>query len=365
MATVVVLLSGTWDRSSTSVLATVIMASVVSGVISETEPTKVVLPTPNPPATTIFTEVMAEAAPCGAPTLDLTESTKHPFEQIKIRPSLGILPLVDADQAIGSHIRDENPSHAQRQPQDSGDFRHRSPVSAELQNRLAFRREYGQVTRFVHRRGDQGLNLKLVARLRTAAGDRVGPDQPAYGLFLTRTLAPAASGATVPRAGRAAALPRVRATTVPCPRPLVPRPRPAIPRPGGAWRKRAVVTSRRARHRVLRSSSAVPKGRSLHHAPGGRREDPARPLDQKRHLVGHQAQVAGGGGEDRQAGAVADGHDDQDPALHLHHGLHDRAALEDARCALGQAGQTGSDCGELIGSFLREPGRERERQPVR
>ena len=62
---------------------------------------------------------MAAAAPCGAPTLDLTESTKHPFEQIEIWPALGILPLVDAHQAIGSHIRDENPSHAERQPQDS------------------------------------------------------------------------------------------------------------------------------------------------------------------------------------------------------------------------------------------------------
>jgi hypothetical protein len=135
---------------------------------------------------------MAAGAPWGAPTLDLTESTKHPFEQIEIRPALGILPLVDANQPIGTHIRDKNPSHAQRQPQDSGDFRHRSPVPAELQNGLAFRREYGQVTRFVHRRGDQGLNLKLIARLRTAAGDRVGPDQPAYGLFLAGTLATAA-----------------------------------------------------------------------------------------------------------------------------------------------------------------------------
>jgi hypothetical protein len=185
MATVVVLLSGTWDKSSTSVLATVIMASVVSGVISETEPTNVVLPTPNPPATTIFTEVIADAAPCGAPTLDLTESTKHPFEQIQIRPAFGVIPLMDAHQAIGSHIRDENPSHAERQPQDSGDFRHRSPVPAELQDGLAFRREHGKIPRLVHRRRDQGLNLKLITRLCTATGDRVRPDQSAYGFFFT------------------------------------------------------------------------------------------------------------------------------------------------------------------------------------
>jgi hypothetical protein len=59
MATVVVVLSGTPDRSSTAPLAAVIRASVVKGVISETAPTSVVLPTPKPPATTILTDVIA------------------------------------------------------------------------------------------------------------------------------------------------------------------------------------------------------------------------------------------------------------------------------------------------------------------
>jgi hypothetical protein len=61
IATVVVDLAGTCDKSSISVLAIVITASVVSGVISDTEPTNVVLPTPNPPATTIFTDVIPGA----------------------------------------------------------------------------------------------------------------------------------------------------------------------------------------------------------------------------------------------------------------------------------------------------------------
>jgi hypothetical protein len=59
----VVVLSGTAERSSTSALAAVITASVVSGMISETEPTKVVLPTPKPPPTTIFTEVSSTSPP--------------------------------------------------------------------------------------------------------------------------------------------------------------------------------------------------------------------------------------------------------------------------------------------------------------
>jgi len=114
IATVVVDLSGTCDRSSTSVLATVMTASVVNGVISDTEPTNVVLPTPNPPATTIFTDVMAGASALGWATLDLTESTKHPFEQIEVRTALRIIALVDADEPVRTHVGDENPSHAQR-----------------------------------------------------------------------------------------------------------------------------------------------------------------------------------------------------------------------------------------------------------
>ena len=57
IATVVVVLPGTCRVSSTPTPADVMMASVVSGVISETDPTKVVLPTPNPPAITIFADV--------------------------------------------------------------------------------------------------------------------------------------------------------------------------------------------------------------------------------------------------------------------------------------------------------------------
>src|ERR1700730_11176312 len=119
IATVVVDLSGTCDGSSTSVLATVITASVVSGVISDTDPTKVVLPTPNPPATTILTDVMAggDASDLGWATLDLTESTKHPFEQIEVRTALRIIALVNTDEPVRAHVRDENPGHAKAQSQ--------------------------------------------------------------------------------------------------------------------------------------------------------------------------------------------------------------------------------------------------------
>jgi hypothetical protein len=67
------------DRSSTFSLADVITASVVSGVISDTDPTKVVFPTPNPPATTIFTDVMAASAATPETALELAKSTEHPL----------------------------------------------------------------------------------------------------------------------------------------------------------------------------------------------------------------------------------------------------------------------------------------------
>ena len=62
MATVVVVLPRIWLRSSMPVDAVVMAASVRSGSISEMAPTKVVLPTPKPPAMTNLTDVMRVAA---------------------------------------------------------------------------------------------------------------------------------------------------------------------------------------------------------------------------------------------------------------------------------------------------------------
>jgi hypothetical protein len=56
---VVVNLSRTALSSSTSRPASVMISSVLSGLISLTEPTMVVLPTPNPPTTTIFSPWLA------------------------------------------------------------------------------------------------------------------------------------------------------------------------------------------------------------------------------------------------------------------------------------------------------------------
>src|SRR5436309_6109416 len=125
MATVVVDLSGTYDRSSTSVLAEVMIASVVSGVISDTDPTNVVLPTPKPPATTILTEVMPESAAITGETVsELAKSTQYPFQQPDVRTALSVIGLVDSHQAFHRHVSDQDPRHAQRHLQDRGNLGH-------------------------------------------------------------------------------------------------------------------------------------------------------------------------------------------------------------------------------------------------
>src|SRR3982751_4860595 len=124
MATVVVIFPGTWRLSSTPTPAEVMMASVVSGVISETDPTRVVLPTPKPPAMTIFAEVTRPAAG----RCDMSEpakSTQHPFQQFRAyRVGLVVQRggLVHRDQAIGGHVRDDHTCHTERQLHACGDL---------------------------------------------------------------------------------------------------------------------------------------------------------------------------------------------------------------------------------------------------
>src|SRR5690349_14823269 len=107
MATVVVSLPGTLDGSSMPWPAEVMTASVVSGSISETAPTSVVLPTPKPPATTIFAEVISLG--CAPARSELAKSTQHPFQQIHPlrEPSFGS-GAVQRQQPVGHHVRDQH-----------------------------------------------------------------------------------------------------------------------------------------------------------------------------------------------------------------------------------------------------------------
>src|SRR5256885_4732868 len=82
-ATVVVVLFGTCPVRSMSALTDVMAASVRSGGISEIAPTVVVLPTPNPPAMTIFTGVGGRRLPA-AGSANCFESTNDPFDHAKV-----------------------------------------------------------------------------------------------------------------------------------------------------------------------------------------------------------------------------------------------------------------------------------------
>src|SRR6266545_687486 len=111
MATVVVTLFGVAERSSTSTLASVMTASVVSGTISETDPTRVVLPTPNPPATTILAEVVGcgVALPRALRGLEPAETTEHPFHEFDRRTVADDhSALMDQDEPHASHISDQH-----------------------------------------------------------------------------------------------------------------------------------------------------------------------------------------------------------------------------------------------------------------
>src|SRR5688572_18548684 len=113
IATVVVVLPGTCRVSSTPTPADVMIASVVSGVISETEPTRVVLPTPKPPAMTIFADVTRPEA--GRDTLEPPKSTEHPLQQFRAHRLVFVRRgrLMNRDQAVCRHVGDEDPRNSQ------------------------------------------------------------------------------------------------------------------------------------------------------------------------------------------------------------------------------------------------------------
>src|SRR3954454_2051305 len=178
IATVVVVLSGVDDRSSTSVLAWVITASVVSGMISETDPTNVVFPTPKPPPTMILTEVMPEfRCPEAAPVLELAKSTENPFQQLEVRLPLSEGRLMQAQQAFVCHVRDEHTGYTERQSEQGRHFRHRTPVTAQIDDGFVLGGESRDVLPRVRRDRDERLERQVVPRLGAAAGDRVRPDQ--------------------------------------------------------------------------------------------------------------------------------------------------------------------------------------------
>src|SRR5215467_13178275 len=102
MATVVVVFSSEPCSGSTVLLAWVIHASVLTGGISETVPTRVVFPTPNPPATTIFAEVTFGGTRSGELAKAINDSLQQP---VVVGRGVGL--LVDQDVVGGGQVLKE------------------------------------------------------------------------------------------------------------------------------------------------------------------------------------------------------------------------------------------------------------------
>src|SRR5215211_3724035 len=171
IATVVVVLPWIWVVSSTPRLAVVMAASVVSGMISETAPTKVVLPTPKPPAMTILTGVGVLDSPAGEPDLYCPESIEHPLEKRKVGAVANAGGPVHGDQPLLGHVADEG------QVQPCRDLRDGENVPAEQGDRPPFEAQ-GQRGLTQRCGGDQRLQLEVVCRAGPPAGHRIGSDQP-------------------------------------------------------------------------------------------------------------------------------------------------------------------------------------------
>src|SRR5688500_7486620 len=106
-ATVVVVLPDTAEVSSIPIDRSVISASVTSGSISEIAPTKVVLPTPNPPLMTILTATGGN----GAGSLERPNTIPDPLDQCDGK--LTEL-LLDPQVAVRHQVGDDDPDHAER-----------------------------------------------------------------------------------------------------------------------------------------------------------------------------------------------------------------------------------------------------------
>src|SRR6516165_4399723 len=131
IATVVVTFDCTLLASSTPLDSVVIAASVVSGGISETADTKVVFPTPNPPATTSLTDVTCrEARRPRSACSECPYTFDHPRQgrQLQLdRVAIGGLEATRLDE-----IADEHHRYPEGHRQFSRNFRDRPGLPARV-----------------------------------------------------------------------------------------------------------------------------------------------------------------------------------------------------------------------------------------
>src|SRR5215471_11956401 len=181
IATVVVVLCGTAARSSTPALASVMTASVVSGTISDTDPTSVVLPAPKPPAMTILAEMCWPDGPLIAPAsgaaLEAPKSTEHPLQQGEIRlAAFRCRVTVHRYQSRLRHVRYENTRYAERHVDQRRDLGHGPDVLAEVGDLAVLGLLVAIPVAAERGCDDQGLQRQVQARAGPPAGARVRPN---------------------------------------------------------------------------------------------------------------------------------------------------------------------------------------------
>src|SRR3954469_19743425 len=96
----------------------VISASVTSGSILEMAPTKVVLPTPNPPLMTILTAMGCAAVG----SLERPDTIPDPFDQTG-GELLGL--VLHGEEALSDQVGHDHADHAERRAQRHRQVRHR------------------------------------------------------------------------------------------------------------------------------------------------------------------------------------------------------------------------------------------------
>src|SRR5450631_312932 len=177
MATVVPrLVSASGPAWSRPRLSTVISASVRSGSISEIAPTKVVLPTANPPATTIFIDTGACHERGG--DSKRADAIEQLLEEGDVGGDAGRAGGIDGEGAGGREIADEDPDDADGEGETAGELREGGRRVAELHHVGGFG---GVGTRGHADRGDGGADGGVEGQGRSggsgaAAGEDVGAD---------------------------------------------------------------------------------------------------------------------------------------------------------------------------------------------
>src|SRR5699024_12160663 len=118
-ATVVVDLDSTPSQSSTPTLSEVITSSVCNDSTSLNADTNVVLPAPNPPATTILTvsgtgpATSVDICTIHSPS-QLTDTFQDRTQRRRIRPSTLPVRCIPHDASLIQQIRQQDPHHPQR-----------------------------------------------------------------------------------------------------------------------------------------------------------------------------------------------------------------------------------------------------------